>query len=153
MKFLSMITLATLLLTSCATQIHKSQDSAGMDVKVRSNLVADVEVDMTKKIQGSSTSQRLFGFIWFQRAKHYADGVSYSAHGHHGFFGPGIVEETKSAAAYKAITPGKVELIVAPQYSIKKTSYLFGAWTEVTANVSGYAGKIKNISAKGPGPR
>lgn len=146
-----MITFTALILaTGCASNIHKNQDTAAMDVKVRANLMADVEVDMTKKIQGSAHQSRIFGFIWLKHANHFADGVAYSAAGESSFFGPGIVELTKSAAAYKAVTPTKSELIVAPQYTIKEKSYLFGAYTEVTATVTGYSGKVKNIATRGP---
>lgn len=150
MKFITTITFAALVLaTGCANHIHKNQDTAAMDVKVRANLMADVEVDMTKKIQGSAHQSRVLGFIWIKHAHHYADGVAYSAAGESSFFGPGIVEQTKSAAAYKAVVPTKSDLIVAPQYTIKEKSYFFGAYTEVTATVSGYSGKVKNISARG----
>jgi len=75
--------------------------------------------------------------------------VAYSgAGGSAGWFGPGIVEETKSAAAYKAVVPGKVDIIVAPQYITKVNSYFFGMYKEVTATVTGYAGRVKNIRQK-----
>ena len=144
----ALVFLSLFFLMSCSTSINRNQDTGAMDVKVRGNLVADIDVDMTRKIQGSAHQSKLFGLIWLKHANHYADGVAYSASGHAGFFGPGMTEETKSAAAYKAVTPVKADLLVAPQYIIKEKSYFFGAYKEVTATVSGYAGKVRNISGR-----
>ncbi len=150
MKTVSAIVLSSLFLfTGCATRYHKSQDTGAMDIKVRGNLVADIEVDMSKKIQGTASQKRILGLFWLKHAEQYADGVVYSAAGESSLFGPGIVDTTKSAAAYLAVTPAKADILVAPQYVIKEKSYFFGAYTEVTASVSGYAGKVKNISQRG----
>ena len=136
-------------LFSCSTAMNKSQDSGMVNAEVKGNLHADIDVDMTKKIQGTAHQAKLFGFIWLRTAHHFADGVGYSgAGGGSGWFGPGMEEETKSAAAYKAVVPNKADIIVAPQYVTKVHSYFFGAYKEVTATVTGYAGRIKNIRQK-----
>ncbi len=147
MNLVSMLLLAsTLLMTSCSTTFNKSQKSGALDVKVKSDLQADVEVDMAKKISGSAFHTKLFGFIDIKTSQNYADGVAYDGAGSgSSFFGGGIVEDAKSAAAYNAIVPSKADVLVAPQYLIKVKSYFFGAYKEVTAQVSGYAGRVKNI--------
>jgi hypothetical protein len=147
MKLLSLAIIAsTLTLVSCSSTINRSQKSGGLDVKVRSDLQADMDVDMSKKILGTAHHTKLFGVIDIKSSKNYADGVAYDGAGQ-GFslFNGGIVEDTKSAAAYNAVVPNKADVLVAPQYMIKVESYFFGAWKEVTAQVSGYAGRIKNI--------
>jgi len=145
MKLVTLLMTLTLF-TSCSSKVKRSQRSGDLNVSVTSKLSVDVDVDTSKKIQGSVKHIKLFGFIDIKTSKHYADGVNYGQ-GESGFslFGPGIVEEAKSAAAYKAVVPGKADVLVAPQYLVKVESYLLGAWKVVTAQVSGYAGTIKQI--------
>lgn len=147
MKVLSIAVIAsTMLLASCSSTMNRSQKSGSLDVKVRSDLQADVDVDMSKKIQGTAKHTKLFGVIDIKSSRNYADGVAFDGGGS-GFslFAGGIVDDTKSAAAYNAVVPNKADVLVAPQYMIKVESYFFGAWKEVTAVVSGYAGRIKDI--------
>lgn len=153
MKVLSLLTLvSTFLLVSCSSTMNRSQSAGELDVRVHSNLAADLDVDMTKKISGSAKHTKLFGLIDIKTSKHFADGVNYGVEKKGGlsFFGPSIVDEAKSAAAYRAVVPNRADVLVAPQYLIKVESYFFGAWKEVTAQVTGYAGKIRNIKTKAP---
>lgn len=145
MKFIAIIA-STMLLASCSHTVNRSQKSGALDVKVKSDLQADVDVDMSKKISGSAKHTKLFGLIDIKTSKNYADGIAYDGPSQ-GFslFTGGVVEDAKSAAAYNAVVPNKADVLVAPQYLIKVESYFFGAWKEVTAQVSGYAGRIKNI--------
>lgn len=148
MKVLSIAVIAsTMLLASCSSTMNRSQKSGALDVRVTSDLKAEVDVDMTKKIQGTAKHTKLFGVIDIKSSKNYADGVAYDGGGSSAFslFSGGIVDDTKSAAAYNAVVPNKADVLVAPQYMIKVESYFFGAWKEVTAVVSGYAGRIKDI--------
>jgi hypothetical protein len=126
------------LMTGCSTTINKSQ---------KSDLQVDMDVDMSKKIIGTAFHTKLFGLFDIKTSQNYADGVGYDGAGSSSWFAGGMVEDTKSAAAYNAVVPNKADVIVAPQYLIKVKSYFFGAYKEVTAQVSGYAGIIKNISA------
>jgi hypothetical protein len=151
MKLVSLTILAsTMLFVSCSTTVNRSQKSGGLDVKVRSDLKADVEVDTSKKIQGAAKHIKLFGLFDIKTSTNFADGVTYNGDGGSSWFSflsGGVVEETKSAAAYNAVVPNKADVIVAPQYIIKVQSYFFGAWKDVTAQVTGYAGRIKDIKA------
>lgn len=137
---------STFLFVSCSSTMNRSQKSGSLDVKVKSDLQADMDIDMAKKISGTAKHTKLFGLIDIKTSKNYADGVAYdgAAQGFSLFTG-GVVEDAKSAAAYNAVVPNKADVLVAPQYLIKVESYFFGAWKEVTAQVSGYAGRIKNI--------
>ena len=145
MKLLPMLILATFLVTGCSTKIHKSQNSGSLELKVKSDLQVDVDVDMSKKIAGNASHSTLFGLFDIKSSQNYVDGVSYNGDSS-GWFSNGLVDSTKSAAAYNAIVPARADVIVAPQYLIKVKSYFFGAFKEVTAKVTGYAGKIRNIS-------
>lgn len=145
MKVIALLA-STFLFVSCSSTMNRSQKSGSLDVKVKSDLQADMDVDMTKKITGTAKHTKLFGVIDIKTSKNYADGVAYDG-ASQGFnlFAGGVVEDAKSAAAYNAVVPNKADVLVAPQYLIKVESYFFGAWKEVTAQVSGYAGRIKNI--------
>jgi hypothetical protein len=146
MKFLALFGLVALV--SCSTTNHLSQKSGGMSVSVISNLEAEVDVDMTKKIIGKAHHVRILG-IHTQSSTNYADGVTYdggnSGGGLFGFFGPGMEEAAKSAAAYNATVPAKADVLVAPQYLVKVRNYVFGLYKEVQVQVWGYSGKVRNI--------
>lgn len=147
MKFMSILALA--FLASCSTTNNLSQKGGGYNVQVKTNLQADLDVDMSKKIIGKARHVRILGFHT-ETSTNYADGVTYdggaAGGGLFGFFsGGGMEEAAKSAAAYKATVPNKADVLVAPQYLLKVTSYFFGAYKEVTAQVWGYSGKIRNI--------
>lgn len=145
MKIISSLCLL-MLFASCSTTYNKNHTSGNLDVKVTSNLEADVNVDMSKKISGQAQHSKLFGLFNIKSSANYVDGVNYSG-GSEGFsfFSGGVVEDAKSAAAFNAIQPAKADIIVAPQYLVKVESWFFGAFKEVTAQVTGYAGYIRNI--------
>ncbi|HAZ13495.1 MAG: hypothetical protein A2X86_13270 [Bdellovibrionales bacterium GWA2_49_15] len=145
--------LVTLLsLASCTTVLNKSQPNGALGVSVSSNLAADVEVIMSKKLKGSASESALFGMINTNSSGSYLDGVSYGDSSSSGFsfFSGGILDRTKSAAAYNAVKSGgeEVDVLVAPQYIVNQKSYFFGAYKVVTVQVSGYAGRIRSIKNK-----
>jgi len=148
-SFAATSTLLLLLAVSsgCVTSLNKSQSAGPLDVHLRSNLAADVEVDMSKKISGNSAATKLFTIFTLSGPEQYADGVSYSGAGveNSGFFGGGVIEEVKAAAAYNAVTAARADVIVAPQYVVRYHSVFFGAYKEVSVQVTGYAGKLKGI--------
>ncbi len=139
------------LLSSCSTTVNRNQSSSALDIHLRSNLEADVEVDMSKKIQGVASATKLFSIITLAGPDQFADGVVYHAGGEGGgfsLFGPGVADEVKSAAVNNAVMSAKAEIIVAPQYLMRTKSVFFGAYKEVSVQVTGYAGKIKTIKTQ-----
>lgn len=146
MRFQTVLFLMIIMSVGCSTTIKKSQKGGLIDVRAKSDLQVDLDIDMTKKISGSASHTKLFGFIDIKSSTNYAEGVSYEGDSV-GWFGGGVVEETKAAAAYNAVVPSKSDVIVAPQYVIKVKSYFLGIYKEVTAQVTGYSAKIKNISS------
>lgn len=143
------LTLVSLIFSSC-TSIHKSHRNGSIDISIQSELKADVDVDMNRKLRATAVESRLFGFIPLKSTNHYLDGISYNGGSTGGFlfFGEGLVGEAKSAAAYKAVRGQKnVDVLVAPQYAIKVKNVL-GIYKKVTATVTGYAGRIRRIKKK-----
>jgi len=143
--FFTLLSLSFLFI-GCSTTLNKSQPAGALNLHVQSKLDADVEVDMNRQVKGSAHQVKLLWIFPIKQSKRFVDGVNYSS-GDTGFkfFSGGVEDETKAAAAYNAVIPNNVEVLVAPQYTIKVKSYFFGAWKEVTASVTGYAGKIKGF--------
>lgn len=147
MKSLSLVLLvASVFMTGCSTTINKSQQSSSINIATSSDLTADIDVDMNKILKGSAQQVTVLGFIDLEKAEHFADGVTYNG-GSSGFslFSGGMVESTKAAAAYRAVAKQEADVIVAPQYVVRVESKFLGLYKKVTASVSGYAGKIRNI--------
>jgi len=147
MRNLGLIVLTAALFAACSTTINKSSQSAQLEVSMKAKLNADVEVDMTKKITGTATKKKIL-FFTVSEPKNYIDGVQYfpgNAGSSGGFFSflNGGTESVKSAAAYNAIQSAKADFIVAPVYLIKTVDDFYQS--EVTVQVTGYAGKIKDI--------
>jgi hypothetical protein len=147
MKFSSLALLAaSILMTGCSTTLNKSQQSSSINIATTSDLTADIDVDMNKTLKGSAQQVTILGFIDLEKSEHFADGVTYNGGGS-GFslFSGGMVESTKAAAAYRAVAKQEADVIVAPQYVVRVESKFLGLYKKVTASVSGYAGKIRNI--------
>tara|TARA_B100001094_G_C17910186_1_gene660830 strand:- start:290 stop:703 length:414 start_codon:yes stop_codon:yes gene_type:complete len=122
-------------ITSCVSTNKKSHVYSELDIKVKTALEAKVDVDMKKKLFGSSSSTYIFGLIKiFGHNTEYADGYG----------GFGRIGRLKSAAAYKAIKKGKGDILVSPQYEVIKTNYLL-IFSGYEVKVRGYDGKIISI--------
>ena len=124
----------TLLLFSCGTT-NRSYVYSDLDIKVKTALEAKVDVDMSNKLMGSSSGTYLFGLIKIFGDSKFADGYG----------GWGRLGKLKSAATYKAIKRGKGDILVSPQYEIKKSRYLF-IFTVYNVKVRGYDGRITSIN-------
>ncbi|HXH73755.1 MAG TPA: hypothetical protein VNJ08_02250 [Bacteriovoracaceae bacterium] len=148
MKMMPLV-LALCFLNGCSTTAHRSQSTGSLDASVKSNLHAEIDVDMTKQVKGTAHHQKVLWFIPVKDTNRYAEGVTYNGGGS-GWnpFAGGIVDETKAAAAYNAVVPNKIDVLVAPQYLVQVKSYVFGIWKDVTVSVTGYAGKIRDIKSQ-----
>lgn len=129
---LPILAVSALALTGCST-VDKSHNYAALDVSLVGALDADIDVDITRKVMGTSTAGYLLGFIKTDGDAKFADG--YGGRGH--------VGTVKSAAAYKAIQSGNSDVLLAPQYSVRTQNYLL--FKRVTVDVEGYPGKITSI--------
>ena len=115
---------------------EKSVSNAQIDTD---KLHADMKIDETVKISGSATAT-YFLFFKVSGDNHYAD-----------ISGGGLempfskTAPVKKAAQYKALNSSNSDFVVKPSYTITKRKYLFGLFTQVDVNVSGYGGIYKNF--------
>ena len=131
---LKFLLVAFIYLTSCGS-INKSHVYSKLDIKVKTALEAKVDVNMDKKLFGSSSATYLLGLIRiFGNDLDYADGYG----------GFGRIGRLKSAAAYKAIKKGKGDILVSPQYEVVRSRYFF-IFSVYEVKVRGYDGKIISI--------
>ena len=121
------------LIISCGST-NKSHVYSDLDIKVKTALEAKVDVNMNKKLLGSSSATYLFGLIRIFGDSKYADGYG----------GFGKIGRLKSAAAYKAIKKGRGDILVSPQYEVVKSRYFF-IFSVYDVKVRGYDGKITSI--------
>lgn len=133
------IAILFLFLTSCKSTLA---GVVSTPISVTSNirpLDADVTVDVNKKISGESSMAYFLVFRLSGDSK-FAEGVDYSVKS--GLFSSKIAR-AKSAAAYKAVTDSKCDLIVHPNYVVDVEDWLF--FKKVKVKVTGYAGTINKI--------
>ena len=126
------------LLPSCSAT-HKSHIVAPVAVSVSSNLNADVEVDMSRKLTGRAKGTYWFGLLKLTGDSSYLDGYGDSL---------SPVGKVKSAAAFNALNrAGDVDVLVSPNYIVHQTLYPLYIFAFVTydVEVTGYAGQIKDI--------
>lgn len=141
-----------MILAGCSTVSHRSQLSSSLNVNMQSDLKADIEVDLENRLRGVAKGSTLFWVFDIEAPDTFLDGVSYnggSGGGGLSFLSGGLTESVKSAAAYKATSAGKCDVLVFPQYQIKVTKRLMGMYKEVSAVVTGFAGRIKSIKSDG----
>tara|TARA_B110000046_G_scaffold9882_1_gene9990 strand:- start:1715 stop:2119 length:405 start_codon:yes stop_codon:yes gene_type:complete len=132
MKKLIYLSLITFSLFSCSREIHRNATIAnhGKISIITESIPADVIVDKTKTIQGTSVTKVYFGFIK-KGDLNYADvnlpGASSSLE--------------KQAAVYKALDGTDFDIIVNPKYFVEIKKSLFKKST--TATVVGYGANVK----------
>ena len=133
------IVMLCLVFTSCKSTLTGTLSTP---ISVSENirpLDADISVDVTKKITGQSSS--VYFLFWrIGGDSKFAEGVDYSAKS--GLIST-KVSKAKSAAAYKAVTESKCDLIVHPNYEVDIEDWVF--FKKVNVKVNGFAGKINKI--------
>ena len=132
---LPILAVSVMTVTGCST-VNKSHTYAPLDVSLSSALEADLDVDTSRKVMGTSTAGYLLGFIKTDGDAKFADGYG----------GNGRVGTVKSAAAYNAIQSGNGDVLIAPQYNVRVKNYL--VFTRITVDVEGYRGKITSINKR-----
>ena len=134
-KYIFLTICFSFLFTSCSV-LNKSTNAAFFEAKAEVESVkAEVIVDDSKKIRGTSKSTYLLGFLRISGDNKYADGV-------YGSFNPlNKNAHVSAAAAYKAIKSSGADVIVNPQYEIKATNFLL--FSTVEASVTGMKGTFK----------
>lgn len=143
MKSFVIFCILILLSVSCGTVTNRSIPSGSLALGVPNNLKADIQVDMTKKLSGVASATRVLG-IRINGSNNYMDGVTYGTGNEGGFSLFDTSDEVKSAAAYNAINGSNADVIIAPQYIIQKSGFLF-FFSKTVVKVTGYPGVIKKI--------
>ena len=146
MKLLAMLSLI-LTLSSCSS-INKSHLNSGINLNVRSDMDARIEVDTTKKLTGYASGVYLFHLFKISGDSKYADGIDY------GDGKAGFVEkwfstsyDVKAAASYNAIRTSNADVLVSPQYVIETNNWN-PMYKQIKVKVTGYPGKIISIKNK-----
>ena len=122
----------TFSLFSCSREIHRNATVANHDnISITTEPIpADVIVDKTKTIQGTSVSITYFGF--FRTGDlNYADVNLQGASG----------SLEKQAAVYNALNGTDFDIIVNPKYFVEIKKTLFTK--SITATVVGYGANVK----------
>lgn len=101
---------------------------------------ANVEVDMTKKLIGESSTSY---FLFFRTGgdNKFVEGMK-----HENGILSGRVGKTKSAAAYNAIKDSDADIIVHPNYIVDVDNFLF--FKKIKVKVTGYKGKFTKFYQK-----
>tara|TARA_B100000787_G_scaffold35839_1_gene25075 strand:- start:636 stop:1052 length:417 start_codon:yes stop_codon:yes gene_type:complete len=124
-----------LLTTSCAT-LNKSTNSAAFEATASVDPIkAEVIVDDTKKITGTSTSRYFLGLFRISGDNNFTTGVFSNINPFD------ASTQVASAAAYKAIKNSNADVIVNPQYVIEKHNYIL--FQTVKVKVTGMKGTFK----------
>jgi hypothetical protein len=134
-----LLTLAAIFALAGCTSLNQSAPSSWSGPKVDNCLNAETQVG--GDTSGTSTTTRILGFIKFGDSE-YADGVGYGVSS----FGLGLsdAEDTKAAAAYKAIKKSGADTLVAPKYVVEEYNF-FGIYKTTKATVNGRSGKTGKI--------
>ena len=119
-------------LTTCQTLVKSSQGLSFEPSSTVKNVEVELNVDSSSKISASSSATYLFGLLRISGDNEFADGIF-----------RGKVGGTQSAAAYKAVSNSGADVLVNPQYTLKKTKGFLWLWTTYKSNVTGYKGTYK----------
>jgi|TARA_B100001971_G_scaffold191814_1_gene195602 hypothetical protein len=136
-KLITIVALFWVFITGCGS-VNQSHIYSPVGVSISSEMTADVDVDLSKKLTGSAKASYFLGIGIFKMSgdSKYADGYG----------GMGTTGKVKAAAAFDAISKSDGDILVSPQYVVT-TSFIFPIKT-ISVDVSGFEGKIKEIKHK-----
>lgn len=146
MKKVLLILGIAIAITSCSSTRIGALSTPAYAPRAEINPIrANIDVDMTKKISGESTSSY---FLIFQVGgdNKFADGMSYSSESQFNAIFKARENKTKSAAAFKAVKGSGADIIVHPNYEIQINNYLI--FKQIKVKVTGYAGYFKKFYQK-----
>ncbi|PLX92037.1 MAG: hypothetical protein C0619_06725 [Desulfuromonas sp.] len=138
MKAASILLFLVIFVVSGCSTVKKSHLYEPVQIDINTNMSADIDVDVTRKLSGIATARYLFGFIKVSGSSTYIDGYG----------GRGKIGKVKSAAAYKAIKMGTGDVLVSPQYVVTSHHNFF--LQTIRAEVTGFDGKITAIKNQPP---
>jgi len=130
---LLLATVAVYSLSSCSTLSETAKLAQGPVLLAVNPVRADVKVDTTKSLLGTSSTTHILGFIRFGDHE-FADypGIS---------FGIGGATREKRAAIYKALEGTGSDVLVNPKFLVReKRAFIF---RKTTVQVAGFGGKFE----------
>ena len=130
MKNLFITILAVSLLSSCSSLNVSTETASVSPLTSTDPIKVNIDVEGNEKVSGTSKSVYLFNILRISGDNQFADDKFKGKSG-----------STKSAAHYKALKSSGADVIVNPQYEIKKTKGFLFLWSTIEAKVSGYKGK------------
>lgn len=146
MKIIS-LTFLIFFVSSCSS-INKGHLNSAIQLQVKSDLDAKIEVDTSKKLTGYASGVYLFHLFKISGDTRYADGIDY------GDGAPGVLTEwfsntydVKAAASYNAIRTSDADVLVSPQYVIEANNWN-PFYKQIKVKVTGFPGKIVSIKNK-----
>ena len=131
-KLITIVALFLLLITGCAS-VNQSHIYSPVGVSISSEMTADVDVDLSKKLIGTAKGTYFLGIVKISGDSKYADGYG----------GLGTTGKVKAAAAFDAISKSDGDILVSPQYVVT-TKFIFPFKT-ISVDVGAFEGKIKEI--------
>ena len=134
-KLITIVALFSVLITGCAS-VNQSHIYSPVGVSISSEMTANIDVDLSKKLTGSAKATYFLGFFKLSGDSKYADGYG----------GLGTTGKVKAAAAFDAISKSDGDILVSPQYVVT-SKFIFPIQT-ISVDVSGFEGKIKEIKNK-----
>jgi hypothetical protein len=137
LKKFSAISLLALSLSACSS-VNYSTTSAPLDVSLHSHHSA--ELKFNTPVSASAQETILFGFFSLGGDNTYADGVDYFPPNSSNFSVLDNTSRVKAAAAYKALTKAKADVLYAPVYYVQEDNYIL--WKNVKASVKAYPANI-----------
>jgi hypothetical protein len=127
--------------TSCKITRNNILSTPGRAPELEiASLRAEVDVDMSKKLEGSAQST-YFLFFRISGDNKFLDGMEYSSGS-----STDRVGRTKSLAAYNAVKDTDADIIVHPTYSVEIEKSLF--FKKIKTTVKGYKGVFTDFYQK-----
>lgn len=130
---LLLVTATVFGLISCTSTSETAKLAQGPVLLAVNPVRADVNVDTTKSLLGTSSTTHILGFIRFG-AHEFADypGIS---------FGIGGATREKRAAIYKALEGTESDVLINPKFIVReKRAFIF---RKTTVQVAGFGGKFE----------
>ena len=131
-KLITIVALCLMFITGCAS-VNQSHIYSPVGVSISSEMTADVDVGLSKKLIDSAKGTYFLGIIKMSGDSKYADGYG----------GLGTTGKVKTAAAFDAISKSDGDILVSPQYVVT-TKFIFPFKT-ISVDVGAFEGKIKEI--------
>lgn len=128
--------IAALTFSSCA---HYTVDSPVMGISsnsINTYVAADLDYKNAKQISAEVESKTILGFI---SLSHNGDKQLTNTNRYKGLSKP------ERQALYKAKTNSNVDIILEPEFTVEKHSWLFGAYKTRNVSVKGWGVNIKGI--------